>query len=172
MKTTGRVLAVLATAAVLGTGLTGCGAGAVDRDEVATTVTSALRGQGVTVEGLTCPADLPATVGQVLRCEFTAGGQPVDAVVTVTAVDGGTAHYDVHTEARPVASALLAEKVAELVGQDAGVGIDASGCAGDLQPRVGSSVGCEVTAGGETAGFTVTVTSVDGGLVNFAIEQV
>ena len=79
----------------------------VDRNEVASTVGSAMRDQGVAAEGATCPEDLVAEVGRVLRCEFTSGGQPVDAVVTVTSVADGKAHYDIHTEARPIARAML-----------------------------------------------------------------
>jgi Domain of unknown function (DUF4333) len=167
-----RGLASTGTAGVLLLGTVGCGAGTVDRAEVATKVSDALTGQGVQVENMTCPADLQATVGQILRCEFTAGGQPVDAVVAVTAVEDGVARYDVHTEARPVASTLLAQKVAEMISQDAGVTIDGSACAGDLQPQAGQSVTCDLTAGEETATFAVTVTSINGGLVNFDVEQV
>ena len=120
---------------------------------------------------MTCPADLQATVGQTLRCEFTTGAQPVDAVVTVTAVENGVARYDVRTEARPVASTLLAQTVAEMISQQAAVAIDGSTCAGDLQPQAGQTVTCDLTAGEETATFTVTVTSINGGLVNFDVEQ-
>jgi hypothetical protein len=133
-------------------------------------VTSTLQEQGVRTENLTCPADLRAVTGQSMRCEFTTGGQPVDAVVTVTSVEGDTARYDVHTEARPVAKALLDQKVADLISQQAGVGVDSSNCTGDLQPQVGNAVSCDVTGGGESAQFTVTVTSTDGGLINFSIE--
>jgi hypothetical protein len=33
-------------------------------------------------------------------------------------------------------------------------------------------VSCDVTAGTESAEFAVTVTSIDGGLISFSIEQV
>lgn len=144
---------------------------AVDRNDVASSVTTKLREQGVQLEATTCPDDLVAEVGRVLRCEFTTGGQPVDAVVTVTSVAGTTVNYDIRTEPRPVARALLDQKVAELIGQQAGVPIDSSACEGDLPPRVGGSVNCVLTGAGETVEFTVTVTSVDGGLVNFSVAQ-
>lgn len=165
-----RGFAAAGVAAALVLGPVACSS-AVDQDEVATTVASALQGQGVPVEGMTCPGDLQAVPGTTLRCEFTAGGQPVDAVVTVTSVENGTARYDVHTEARPVARALLGQKVAELVREQADVVVDSSTCTDDLQPQVGSSVSCDVTSGSESARFTVTVTSVDGGLVDFSVEQ-
>ncbi len=158
----------IATALVLGP--IACGTAVVDKGDVAASVASILQEQGIPVQNSTCPDDLQAVAGESLRCEFTAGGQPVDAVVTVTSVEGGTAHYDVRTEARPVAKALLDRKVAELVSEQAAVAVNSSNCAGDLLPRVGSSTSCDVTGGGESAEFTVTVTSIDGGLINFSIE--
>jgi hypothetical protein len=149
-----------------------CGTGVVSKDEVASTTASALQEQGVQVENMTCPGDLEAVPGKSLRCEFTTGGQPVDAVVTVTSVENGTARYDVHTEARPVAKALLDQRVAEVLWEQADIAVDSSNCAGDLQPQVGGSVSCEVTSGSESGEFMVTVTSIDGGLINFSIEQV
>jgi hypothetical protein len=163
---------VAGTATALVFGPIACGARVVDKEEVARTTASALQEQGVQVENMTCPDDLQAVAGESIRCEFTTGGQPVDAVVTVTSVEAGTARYDMHTEARPVAKALLAQKVAEFIWEKAAVAVDSSNCAGDLQPQVGDSVSCEVTGEGESAEFTVTVTSIDGGLINFSIEQV
>ncbi len=118
---------------------------AVDKDDVASSVTSKLREQGVQLEQTTCPDDLVAEVGRVLRCEFTTGGQPVDAVVTVASVAGTTVNYDIRTEPRPVARALLDQKVAELIGQQVGVPIDSSSCEGDLAPQVDGSVNCTLT---------------------------
>jgi hypothetical protein len=166
----GFAIALMATALLLGA--IACGTSVVSKDEVATTATKALQEQGVQVENMTCPDDLQAAVGKTLRCEFTTGGQPVDAVVTVTSVEDALARYDVHTEARPVAKALLDQKVAETLSAQADIAVDSSNCAGDLQPQVGDTVSCEVTAGSESAEFAVTVTSVDGGLINFSIEQV
>lgn len=84
-------------------------------------------------------------------------------------MEGGTAKYDVTTEARPVAKALLEQKVAEQLGQQAGVTVDSADCA-DLPPTVGGSVICTLTGGGETADFAVTVTEVKGGLIDYSIE--
>ena len=165
-------LAATGIGAMLLLGPIGCSVTtAVDRGEVASSVATKLTEQGVAAEQVSCPEDLVAEVGRVLRCEFSTGGQPVDAVVTVTAVTGSTANYDIRTEARPVARALLDEKVGALIGEQAGVQIDSTSCTGDLPPEVGRSVNCTVSGAGETAGFTVTVTSVDGGLVNFSVAQ-
>jgi hypothetical protein len=56
--------------------------------------------------------------------------------------------------------------------EQADIAVDSSTCAGDLQPTVGSSASCDVTAGPESAEFAITVTPIDGGLINFSIEQV
>lgn len=164
----GLAAAGITTALVLGP--IACGTAVLSKDTVASSVQTQLQGKGVQVENMKCPSDLEAVVGRSMRCEFTTGGQPVDAVVTVTSVEGTTARYDVHTEARPVAKALLSQKVAELIGQQAGVTVDSSTCSGDLPPTVGGTVSCSLRSGTDTADFTVTVTSIDGGLVNFSIE--
>ncbi|WP_337830936.1 DUF4333 domain-containing protein [Pseudonocardia sp. TMWB2A] len=85
-----RALAALVAAAGL-LAAAGCSS-SVPRDQVASTIATQLGGQGVAIDAgtVTCPADLAAEVGRTLRCEFTTGGQPVDAVAAVSAVDGGT----------------------------------------------------------------------------------
>jgi Domain of unknown function (DUF4333) len=143
----------------------------VPKDDVASVVGSELQKQGVTIDaGVTCPEDLEAEVGRSIRCEFTSDGQPVDAVASVTSVQDGKANFDIVTEARPIPQALLAQQIGDQIGQDAGVVLDSSTCAGDLQPRVAESVICTLTGGGETADFKVTVTAVDGGAINYSIE--
>lgn len=141
----------------------------VHRDAVATSVASALQEKGVQTGPVSCPGDLRVEVGQTMRCEFSTEGQPVDAVVAITAVTDGRADYDVRTEPRPVAQALLGTKVGALIGKQIGGAVDSSTCSGDLPPTVGSSVDCTLSGGGETAVFTVTVTGITGGLVNFSV---
>ncbi|WP_300016922.1 DUF4333 domain-containing protein [Pseudonocardia sp.] len=158
--------AVLAVA-----GLAGCSS-TVDQADVETSIKSAVD-QSIPGAGpVTCPDDLAAEVGASLRCEFVVEGQPVDAVATITSIEGDTANYDITTEARPVAQALLEQKVAEQIGGQVGVVVESAACAGDLPPEVDGSVVCTLTAEGESADFTVTVTAVDGGLINYSIEPV
>jgi Domain of unknown function (DUF4333) len=150
----------------------GDGAGDLARDDVASTIGAQLQEQGVQAEDVSCPEDLPAEVGRSVRCEFVVDGQPVDAVATVGSVEGETVRYDIRTEARPVAEDLLEEKVAQQVAEQAGVPVDEADCTGDLPAQVDGTVGCAVTGGGETASMVVTVTSVDGGQVNYSITRV
>lgn len=168
-----RLLAVSGTIGLALVGVAGC-AGSVPKDQLATTINDTLVKQGVQPDNgaVTCPEDLAAEVGKSVRCSITTGGQPVDVVAKVTSVEGSTARYDITTEARPVTKPVLEAEVGKQVGQQAGVTIDRTDCSGDLQPQVGQSVTCTVTAGAETLDLTVAVTSVDGGRVNFSIQQV
>lgn len=73
---------------------------------------------------------------------------------------GGTS-VDKETVAQEAAKELEAQ-----VGQTP----DDVTCPEDLPGEVGASIRCELTAGGETLGVTVTTTEVDGSNVNFDIE--
>jgi hypothetical protein len=166
----GRLITALVVTAAIALG-TGACSSVVSKDDVASAVGSELQKQGVTIDaGVTCPGDLDAEIGKSIRCEFTSEGQPVDAVASVTSVEGDQAHFDIATEARPIPQTLLEQKVGEQIGQNAGVVIEYSTCTGDLPPRVSEKVTCTLTGGGETVDFTVTVTAVDGGAINYSIE--
>ena len=165
----GRVLAATVAAAAIVIGLSAC-TGSVPKADVASSISQKLTEKNIAAQNVTCPADLVAEVGQSLRCEFTVDGQPVDVVAKVTSIDGSTANYDITTEARPVAKALLESKLSTEIGKQAGVTIASTVCDGDLQPQVGQKVGCAVTAQGEpdVLNLDVTVTAVDGGAINYA----
>jgi len=164
-----RSLATVGLAVTLGAALAGCSS-TVPKDDVASAISGKLTEQGITANGVTCPEDLDAEVGKSVRCEFTVEGQPVDAVATVTSLQGDQANFDITTEARPVAKALLDQKIAEQVAQELQTDVDGADCAGDLAPEVGKAVKCTVTGGGESIDLNVSVTSVDGGLINYTLE--
>lgn len=156
--------------AVLLVPLPGCGRPELDDARLVATLRAQLDSQSVRADDLTCP-DLPAEVGRSVRCTFTVDGQPVDAVATVSAVDGGTVTYEVRTEARPVAKEVLERAVAGTLAQ-AGAAAGAAECGGDLPAQVGASVTCTLTgADGSGGDWTVRTTSVDGGKVDYSIEQ-
>lgn len=167
----GRMLAIVGAVGALALGAAGC-SGAVAKDQVAAAVMGELQKKNITIDNntVTCPEDLKAEVGQTARCTFTTDGQPVDVVAKVSSVSGSTVNYEISTEARPVAKAVLEKEVAKQVGQQSGATIDSTTCKGDLAPQVGQSVECTVTGGGETLDVKATVSKVDGGLVNFVIE--
>ncbi len=161
-----RAASALLLAGVLG----GCSGAGLDDDDLVTTLRTQLDGHGVHADDLRCPSGLAAVVGESVRCTFTVGGQPVDAVATVSAVDGETVTYDVHTEARPVVKVVLERSVAEKLRQ-AGVPAGTASCAGDLPAQVGATVGCTLSGPEGGSSWTVRTTSVDGGKIDYSIEQ-
>ena len=161
-----RTAAVVLLAGVLG----GCSSAELDEGDVVTTLRTELGRNGVQADDLRCPNDLRAEVGASVRCTFTVGGQPVDAVATISAVEGETVTYDVHTEARPVMKAVLERSVAEKLAQ-AGVPAGTASCAGDLPAQVGATVGCTLSGPEGVSDWTVRTTSVDGGKIDYSIEQ-
>jgi hypothetical protein len=171
MNTIRRTLAAAGLAVALGAGLAGCSS-TVPKDSVASAINEKLTEQGINATGVTCPEDLDAEVGKSVRCEFSVDGQPVDAIATVTSLQGDQANFDITTEARPIAKALLDKNIADQVAQELQTTVDGADCGGDLQPKVGESVTCTVTGGGESIDVKVTVTGVDGGQINYELEAV
>jgi hypothetical protein len=161
-----RGLAGLLLVGVLG----GCSGPQLDDADLVATLRAELERHGVRADDLDCPSGLRAEVGESVRCTFTVDGQPVDAVARITAVNGDTITYDVHTEARPVAKDVLERSVAEKLGQ-AGVRAGTPSCTGNLPAQVGATVACTLSGPDGVSTWTVTTTSVDGGKINYSIEQ-
>ncbi|MFW5417753.1 DUF4333 domain-containing protein [Nocardiopsis sp. CNT-189] len=64
----------------------------------------------------------------------------------------------------------VAKEAAAVLEEQVGQAPDDLTCPEDLPAEVGSSIRCELTAGGETLGVTVTTTSAEGSDVNFDVE--
>jgi hypothetical protein len=146
-----------------------CGGPELDDARLVATLRTQLQQQDVRADDLKCP-DLPAEVGRSVRCTFTVDGQPVDAVATVSAVDGTNVTYSVRTEARPVEKAVLERSVPRSLAQ-AGAPAGAATCSGDLPAQVGATVTCTLTGTDGATEWTVRTTSVDGGKVGYSIGQ-
>jgi hypothetical protein len=144
----------------------GCGGPSLDDSRLVGTLRAQLASQGVRADDLRCP-DLPAAVGSSARCTFSVDGQPVDAVATVSAVDGDAVTYTVRTEARPVARAVLERAVAARLAEVGAPSGEAT-CSNDLPAQVGATVTCTLTGAGD---WTVRTTAVDGGKIDYSIEQ-
>lgn len=69
-----------------------------------------------------------------------------------------------------IAESDLEESVQQTLAEQVGQTPDAIDCPDDLQGTVGQTMRCTLTAGGETLGLTVTVTSVEGDTVNYDVE--
>ena len=93
---------VLIAVPLLALTLAGCAA-TVAADEVATQAENALEEQVGARPDIVCPEDLDAEVGAETRCTLTAGDDPTEygVTVTVTAVDGGRAEFDVEVDGQP-----------------------------------------------------------------------
>ena len=87
---------------LLAVALTACGL-TLAADEVATQAENALEEQIGVRPDIVCPEDLEAEVGAETRCTLTAGDDPTEygVTVTVTAVDGGKAQFDVEVDPQP-----------------------------------------------------------------------
>jgi hypothetical protein len=169
---TGRVLRWVGLTTVLApllAAVVGCGGPELDDARLVATLRTQLERQNVRADDLRCP-DLPAQVGRSVRCTFTVDGQAVDAVATVSAVDGGTVTYDVHTEARPVAKNVLERTVPQTLTRT-GASVGTATCSGDLPAQVGATVACTLTNADGATDWTVRTTSVDGGRIGYSIEQ-
>ena len=162
---------MLASSAVGLVFLTAACSEVVAKDDVAKTIMDQLQKQSIDAQNVTCPTDLQAIAGQTVRCAFTVDGQPVDAIATVTSVDGNKVKYDITTEARPIAKDLLARKIAEQVAQQARLPVNSASCDDDLQPMVNVTTSCTLVTESAPMNVTVTVTKVSGGLIQYSIER-
>ena len=143
-----------AVAALLLTGaLGGCTGPRLDDADLVATLRAELERHGVRADDLRCRSGLRAEVGESVRCTFTVDGQPVDAVARITAVND-----------------VLERSVAQKLEQ-AGVPAGTASCAGDLPAQVGATVGCTLSGPDGVSTWTVTTTSVDGGKIDYSIEQ-
>ena len=86
----------------LALGLTACG-GTLSAGDVASQAEKALEEQVGSRPDISCPEDLDAKVGAETRCMLTAGGDPTEygVTITVTAVEGDTAEFDIVVDPEP-----------------------------------------------------------------------
>lgn len=61
------------------------------------------------------------------------------------------------------------EQITSVLAEQVGQSPDDVTCPDDLPGEVGAEMKCELTAGGQTIGVTVTVSSVEGNQVNFDV---
>ena len=95
MKTR-RSLAAAAAVAALGLTASACGEEVVSKDEVQDELARLIEQQaGEKPKSVDCPEDLKAEKGEKMKCKVSAGGQDVNAEVTVTSVDGDKANFSV-----------------------------------------------------------------------------
>jgi hypothetical protein len=144
----------------------------VAREDVASAIDDHAKALGYTTDRPTsCPGALIGETGRSVRCEFVVGGQPVDAVATVSSAAGTRAEFDIALQARPVTREVLEQDVAYTVARDSGAQVDDVDCAGGLAAEVGDSALCTLTGGGDRIDVRVSVSSLDGGLVGYDLQE-
>lgn len=153
------------------TALAACGAEAasgipaVSTDDLQSDIAVRLGQAGEQPQSVTCKDPLVGEVGQTARCEVVLSPtNSFEPIVTVTAVDGETIHY----ELVPALSVEQVERaVARLADGDGGPPASQVTCQTGLRGHVGEATHCDVTAAGATLRRTAEVTSVDGLMMNF-----
>ena len=98
-----RRLPLLVAVVLLGLGLAACSM-TLARAEVATKAEEALEAEVGSRPEISCPEDLEAKVGAETRCILTAVDDPTEygVTITVTAVDGSDAEFDIAVDDEPV----------------------------------------------------------------------
>lgn len=151
--------------------LAGCsGSDALSAERVSEPLAARLADAGLLADPDSLSCDGDAVVGKSLECTFTANGQPVALTAKVGAVDGDKVEFDLTATAQPVAADVLADNVKTAVGQQVGAVLDDAACEAELAAEVEATTTCTVTAGEQTRDFLVTVTTIDGGRVDYRLD--
>ena len=99
------------------------------------------------------------------HCDVEAGGVKLRRTVEVNSVEGLMMNFDVVPvlTKEEVASSLLDEFERQL-----GRRPDSAQCTGPLEGKPGNTVDCTVVSGPDTRSFTLTVTTVSSGNINYS----
>jgi len=119
----------------------------------------------VQVASVSCESGLEGKVSATAHCEVDAGGVKLRRTVEVNTVEGLMMNFDlipVLTK-EEVAISLLDEFERQL-----GRRPDSAHCAGNLEGKAGNTVDCTVVSGEDIRSFTLTVTTVSGGSINYS----
>jgi hypothetical protein len=171
MRTLG--LAVGAAALVCAA-LSGCsfsiggGTPTVAKADLQTDISDRLDKAGQKPQSVTCTADLEGVVGKTTRCQVVLSDtNAFEPIVTVTKVDGKTVSYEM---APALSQPQLEKSVGDIVAKKIGHAVDSVKCESGLEGKEGNTATCQVTAAGKASSDIVTVTKVDGLLMNFNVK--
>jgi hypothetical protein len=139
---------------------------AVSKEQLEKAVSRLVADAGqVQAASVSCESGLGGKVGATAHCDVDARGVKLRRTVEVTAVEGLMMNVDlvpVLTK-EEVASSLLDDFERQL-----GRRPDSAQCAGNLEGKAGNTVDCTVVSGPDTRSFTLTVTTVSGGSINYS----
>ncbi|MET0701509.1 MAG: DUF4333 domain-containing protein [Mycobacterium sp.] len=167
MRAFARAALAVGTTALVCTTLSGCSTPTVAKTDLQSDIAGRLQKAGQKPESVTCSADLEGVVGKTTKCEVVLSPtNAIEPIVKVTKVDGSTVSYEM-TPA--LSQAQLEKSVGSIVGKHVGRKVDSVTCRSGLAGKEGNKAQCQVVSGGETMHDTVTVTKVDGLLMNFDV---
>ena len=117
------------------------------------------------VASVGCESGLDGKVGAVAYCEVDACGVKLRRSVEVSKVEGLMMNFDVVPvlTKEEVATSLLDE-----FERQSGRRPDSAQCEGNLEGRTGNTVDCTVVTNQDTVSYTLTVTTVSGGSINYS----
>lgn len=170
-----RILFISGAAAGLlaGVGACSCSVGsksshAVSKGDVASQITAKMTdAAGNKPESVSCPEDLPATVGAQINCDMKVENQPFNVNVTVTSVDGSDVKFNM---VETVDKNQVARVISDQLSQKVGKAPDAVTCPDNLKGVVGATLRCELIDGVNKYGVQVVVTNIVGGDVKFNLK--
>ena len=116
------------------------------------------------VASVSCESGLDGKVGATAHCEVDAGGVTLRRTVEVNKVECLMMTFDVVPvlTKEEVAGSLLDE-----FERQSGRRPDSAQCAGNLEGKAGNTVDCTIVTGQDAASYTLTVTTVSGGSINY-----
>lgn len=116
---------------------------------------------------VTCDSGLAGKVGATAKCEVDKDGTPSKRTVEVEKVEGLSMDLN-------VIQILDKKQVAEVLNEklgEAGTPVETVDCVDDVMAKVGSTVECTATSGGQAVAYVIEVTGAEGDTVNFDYHQ-
>lgn len=160
IKSTAAVAAALAGLGLLGTGLSGCSVKvetdstpSVSASDLQQKLTDQFAGADSPPKSVTCKDKLVGEVGKTATCDVVLSDtNSVEAVVTVTKVDGTNVSFD-------IMPALSKEQLEKAV---VSMGAGTATCATGIEGKIGATAQCDTTVDGVASKRVVEVDDVSG----------
>lgn len=163
----GVVFAAIALSGCTFSASTGTGPPVVSKADLQQDITDRLTKAGQPPRSVSCADDLVGEVSRSTRCEVVLSDtNAIEPIVKTTGVDGTTVSYE-------MTPALTREQLQQQVAWQLAqhdMPSDSVSCDTGLDGIIGDQARCTVRSGGDTTQTVVTVTGVDGLLMNFRVS--
>ncbi|CAN5330796.1 hypothetical protein BH11ACT7_BH11ACT7_23520 [soil metagenome] len=166
------LLKVLGSALLVGAALSGCSSGppVVAKADLEGDISNRLTEAGEPPQSVVCSSDLEGVVDKTITCEVVLSEtNAIEPIVKVTQVDGTTVSYEM-TPA--LSQAQLEKSVADLVEETVGSEPTDVACKTGLVGEPETTADCSMQLDGEPLDVVASVTTVDGWLMNFEVNEV